>query len=106
MFDLGTPLGGHVLKGGGRHHREADEEHVRLQVDIFSTETQSFHTTSMRPFKKKVSCGEFLRSETHLICLSFSHSKTDISFFLFQSCEALHRGDSKYFFCFNLQFRH
>jgi len=32
MLDLGTPLGGHVLKGGGRHYREADEEHVRLWI--------------------------------------------------------------------------
>ncbi len=32
VFDLWTPLGGDVLEGGGAHHREADEEDVRLRV--------------------------------------------------------------------------
>ena len=48
MLDLWTPLGGDILEGGGAHHGEADQEHVRLGV---GQRPQSEHNTHFSKYR-------------------------------------------------------
>ena len=45
---LWAPLGGDVLEGGGGHHGEADQEHVRLQIHNTWKQEAFFTTYTMK----------------------------------------------------------
>ena len=87
MLDLWTPLGGDILEGGGAHHGEADQEHVRLGV---GQRPQSEHNTHF----STVSTGTRilhvkLGLPTHVF---FDQSGSDFSFLCLKSFETYQKS--------------